>query len=205
MASKKAWAKSKKPDPVPKSSESEKSEEEKKKIPIKSNSSKTGLNKAPDLQEEAKSKAAGNSKISKDIKAKKKPKSESDDEFSKDASDHSESGPPKRALTAYNIFCSTRRGTEKDKHPEIDNREMMGHLGKLWKKLTEAEKATFEEMAEKDKARYERQCKDYESTGRFYDENGKQVKNPKKLKKSVSKKKKPKSSGEKAKKLKKKN
>ncbi|KAG5490471.1 hypothetical protein JKF63_00591 [Porcisia hertigi] len=61
---------------------------------------------------------------------------------------------PKRALTAYFFFASDYRA----KHPEIPAKQQMSEAGAAWGKLSADEKKPYEELAAKDKKRYEAQC-----------------------------------------------
>ncbi|KAK7195487.1 high mobility group protein tdp-1 [Novymonas esmeraldas] len=61
---------------------------------------------------------------------------------------------PKRALTAYFFFASDFR----TKHANIPAKQQMTEAGAAWGKLSEAEKKPYEELAAKDKRRYEAEC-----------------------------------------------
>jgi structure-specific recognition protein 1 len=194
MASKNKAGKSKKPEPV----SEEDTEEDKVENPPKGVYKRVRRGKSSERQEDSKDKGGKNSKNSKT-----KPKEPSDDEDD-DKSD-GEYRPPKRNLSGYVFFSKENREIEAKKYPDLAGKDMMGHLGKLWKKCSASEKAPYDKMAVEDKKRYERQVEEYENEGRFYDENGKVVKIPIKKKRSISKKKVEKSPMEKKKRLKKKN
>lgn len=194
MASKNKAGKSKKPEPI---SEEESEEVKEEKLP-KGKNQKAGRGKSSERQEDSKDKGGKNLKNTKN-KAKEPSDNEDDDKSD------GEYRPPKRNLSAYVFFCNDKREAEAEKHPELAGKDMMGHLGKLWKKCSSSEKAPYEELSVKDKERYERQMEEYDNEGRFYDENGKVVKIPIKKRRSMSKKKVAKSPMDKKKKLKKKN
>lgn len=114
-------------------------------------------------------------------KSKEKPRKHSESSAS-----GTEYAPPKRALSAYNIFGSAIRPDIQKANPDADGKEMMSLIGTAWKKTSESERKPYNEMAEKDKARYERQCSEYEQFGKFYDEKGAVVKIPIKKKRAKS-------------------
>jgi structure-specific recognition protein 1 len=190
MASKKrtAGGNKKKEEPV------EISEEEETYQPPKntrSKSNKPGKGKSSD-KEEAKPKPGQNSKkelANKSTKqqtgAEKKKKETKSDFIDGEA----EYAPPKRAISGYIIFCSEHRDQVNEDYPNLKAKEVMAHLGKMWKKCSEAEKEEYEEKAKPDRERYERQMAEYESEGQFYDDDGNVVRVPKKKKRSMSKKK----------------
>ena len=180
MASKKAGAaaKSKKPE-TPDSS----SEEEKASKPPTRPKGAMQKKKSSDKLEEKKSKPMPPNPKKAQGKSAKEPV-DSDSE-----SDDIDYAPPKRALSAYNFYSSAIRPEIIELYPDAAGREIMGLIGKHWKKTTDSEKAEYIKMAEKDKARRERQMEEFETHGKFYDEEGKVVQINKKKKRSMSKKK----------------
>ncbi|CAJ1990557.1 TDP1 / high mobility group protein [Leishmania donovani] len=61
---------------------------------------------------------------------------------------------PKRALTAYFFFASDYRA----KHANIPAKQQMSEAGAAWGKMSAEEKKPYEELAAKDKKRYEAEC-----------------------------------------------
>jgi len=68
---------------------------------------------------------------------------------------------PKRSLSAFFWFCNDERGHVKEQHPEYTLGDIAKELGKRWGEVDEATKANYAAMAEKDKARYERDMNAY--------------------------------------------
>ena len=65
------------------------------------------------------------------------------------------SSGPKRGLTSYIFFCKDRRDAIKEENPEMSTKDITAELGRLWKSLSEEEKAPYVELANNDKNRYE--------------------------------------------------
>ncbi|CAJ1029488.1 DEK C terminal domain/HMG-box domain/HMG (high mobility group) box/Protamine and protamine like, putative [Leishmania lindenbergi] len=61
---------------------------------------------------------------------------------------------PKRALTAYFFFASDYRS----KHADVPAKQQMTEAGAAWGKMSTDEKKPYEELAAKDKKRYEAEC-----------------------------------------------
>lgn len=68
---------------------------------------------------------------------------------------------PKRALSAFFFFSHEKRPSVQQGHPEWKVGQVAQELGRQWKDLTEAQKKVYEEMAGRDKGRYEIEMKDY--------------------------------------------
>jgi hypothetical protein len=68
---------------------------------------------------------------------------------------------PKRSLSAFFWFCSDLRGPIKEQHPEYTLGDIAKELGRRWGEVDEHTKANYAAMAEKDKARYERDMSAY--------------------------------------------
>ena len=64
---------------------------------------------------------------------------------------------PKRAKTAYIFYVNSRQENIRAKNPSMKMTEVMSAIGKEWKQLTDREKKPFQEMANKDKLRHERE------------------------------------------------
>lgn len=58
-------------------------------------------------------------------------------------------------------FCSDERANVKAAHPEYTVGDIAKDLGRKWGEVDEATKSKYEQMAEKDKARYERDMNAY--------------------------------------------
>ncbi|CAK0784212.1 hypothetical protein CVIRNUC_007416 [Coccomyxa viridis] len=72
---------------------------------------------------------------------------------------------PKRGLSAFMYFSNAKRDEVKKENPDLAFGEVGKRLGELWKEVTPTEKSKFEEMAKKDKARYEKEKAAYEKSG----------------------------------------
>lgn len=68
---------------------------------------------------------------------------------------------PKRSLSAFFWFCNDERGKVKAVNPEMTVGEIAKELGRRWSDITPEMKNKYEQMAEKDKARYERDMTAY--------------------------------------------
>lgn len=68
---------------------------------------------------------------------------------------------PKRALSAFFWFCNDERGKVKMLNPEYGVGDIAKELGKKWSDVDTETKSKYEAMAEKDKARYEREMTAY--------------------------------------------
>ena len=64
---------------------------------------------------------------------------------------------PKRARTSYIFFCTEHRPLIKEENPDMNTKEITSQLGVQWKALSDKEKKTYVKLAEKDKARYEKE------------------------------------------------
>lgn len=81
-------------------------------------------------------------------------------------------------MSSYAYFVQTCREEHKKKHPEatVNFSEFSKKCSERWKTMSAKEKGKFEDMAKLDKARYEREMKDYippkgEKKKRFKDPN----------------------------------
>jgi hypothetical protein len=68
---------------------------------------------------------------------------------------------PKRALTAYMMFSQERRNQLRNEHPDAGFGQVGKLLGEAWAALPEADKQKFNEMAAKDKIRYQKELATY--------------------------------------------
>jgi len=70
---------------------------------------------------------------------------------------------PKRALSAYMLFCKHHRPAVVKKNPKEPVTEIAKLLAKMWNKAGNDEKKPFEKDAEKAKAKYEQEMKKYKA------------------------------------------
>nr|CAD7448945.1 unnamed protein product [Timema bartmani] len=68
---------------------------------------------------------------------------------------------PKRSLSAFFWFCNDERGKVKAINPEYGVGDISKELGRRWSDVPPETKTKYEAMAEKDKARYEREMTAY--------------------------------------------
>ncbi|KFD52701.1 hypothetical protein M514_06357 [Trichuris suis] len=73
---------------------------------------------------------------------------------------------PKRALSAFFFFSHVKRPDVQQGHPEWKVGQVAQELGRMWKELDEEQKREYEDMAVKDKVRYEQEMKEYKSGGK---------------------------------------
>jgi len=66
---------------------------------------------------------------------------------------------PKRALSGFFLFCGEQRQVVRDKYPDYTVGEVAKELGKRWEVCDERER--FDELAKKEKARYEAEMEVY--------------------------------------------
>ena len=105
-----------------------------------------------------------------------------------DSDDMAEYAKPKKGLTSFFIFLKERREQYIKENPDSKPKDVTKELSKVWNKMTDNEKSEFVELAEKDKERYQRQLEEFNTHGKFYDDDGNVVKVEKKRRKSMSKK-----------------
>jgi len=68
---------------------------------------------------------------------------------------------PKKNVTAYFHFAAEKRPGIKAKTPDISVTEVAKEIGKLWRELTADEKIPFEQKAQEDKVRYQKEFEEY--------------------------------------------
>ncbi|KRX38035.1 High mobility group protein 1.2 [Trichinella britovi] len=73
---------------------------------------------------------------------------------------------PKRALSAFFFFSNSKRAEIQQAHPDWKVGQVAQELGRMWKAIDEDEKRKFEDMAAKDRTRYEEDMKNYKSGGK---------------------------------------
>lgn len=64
---------------------------------------------------------------------------------------------PRGVMGAYMFFCKENRQTVIDDHPGIAAKMILSELGKRWRNVEDDEKKRFQQMAEEDKARFDRE------------------------------------------------
>ncbi len=73
------------------------------------------------------------------------------------SSRHSHSTKPKRPLSGYMYFVQQERSRVVKAHPSYKVTEIAKELGSMWRGMSASDKRPFEEMSNKDKARYARE------------------------------------------------
>eukprot|EP00296_Roombia_truncata_P009494 JP448100.1.p2 GENE.JP448100.1~~JP448100.1.p2 ORF type:complete len:114 (+),score=61.15 JP448100.1:25-342(+) len=68
---------------------------------------------------------------------------------------------PKRGLSAFMFFSADKRAEVKKEHPDASIGETAKLIGAMWQAIKEKEKKKFEDMAAKDKIRYEKEMAKY--------------------------------------------
>lgn len=71
---------------------------------------------------------------------------------------------PKRFLSAYMFFANENRDTVKAENPDATFGGLGKLLGEKWKSMDENDKKPYEDMAKKDRERYEKQMETYRSS-----------------------------------------
>jgi uncharacterized protein YodC (DUF2158 family) len=71
---------------------------------------------------------------------------------------------PKKGLSAYMFFCTSKRTELKKSQPKMTVPEMGKVLGKMWQDISVKDKASFDEMAMKDKERYKSAMEKFNTT-----------------------------------------
>lgn len=65
---------------------------------------------------------------------------------------------PKRPKSSYFLFCDDERANVTEENPDLKPQEVSSELGKLWKALSDEEKAPYIERAAEAKAKYNKEC-----------------------------------------------
>jgi structure-specific recognition protein 1 len=110
-----------------------------------------------DKQAQAKASVRGKSKTEEITRSLKKAKDEKPKKAKK--SKERENGV-KRARSAYNFFCEEQRSKIVKDNPGVKPTDVMKLLGNLWKDISEDQKKKYEELAAKDKDRYQKEKDD---------------------------------------------
>jgi hypothetical protein len=66
----------------------------------------------------------------------------------------------KRAKSAYNFFCEEQRPKIVKENSDAKPKDVMRKLGEAWKEVSEDQKKRYDELAAKDKERYQKEKKD---------------------------------------------
>ena len=73
---------------------------------------------------------------------------------------------PKRPLSGFFLFCQQVRPKFRSEDPKATLGDLAKKLGAAWRKCSEEEKAPYEDMARKDKKRYEKDMETYRGMGK---------------------------------------
>jgi hypothetical protein len=99
-------------------------------------------------------------------------------------------GKPRGRMSSYAFFVQTCREEHKKKHPgeQVVFAEFSRKCSEKWKAMVGKEKKHFEDMAEKDRARYEQEMKTFQPGGKGAKTGGKRkrTKDPNAPKRSLS-------------------
>lgn len=80
--------------------------------------------------------------------------------------------PPKRSKSAYLFYTLEKRPEVMEKYPNIDGKEILIKLGKMWRKTSYEDREKFNKMFEDDSERYEKQMREYTKSGKYHDVEG---------------------------------
>lgn len=89
-------------------------------------------------------------KLEKDLKKAKKTKKAPKDK-----------NAPKKNVSTWVHFCNEHRAEVKAENPELQPKEIMSVLSKMWKEINEEDKKEYEEKAKEDKERYLKEKETY--------------------------------------------
>jgi len=74
---------------------------------------------------------------------------------------------PKRPTSAYFFFGGEVRPGIREENPDMKITAVMSLIGEKWRELGDDEKKPYEEMAAKDRKRYEKEMAAYKETGSY--------------------------------------
>eukprot|EP00794_Sanderia_malayensis_P007391 gene7391-8211_t len=74
---------------------------------------------------------------------------------------------PKRNMSSYFHFCGERRAQVKVENPDATIGDVAKALSAVWKKLPCHEKSKYEDLAKKDKERYQQAMEEYHGRGKL--------------------------------------
>lgn len=83
--------------------------------------------------------------------------------------------PPARPITAFFVFVLNNRDAFQKKHPDLLPQHVTAKMGEIWRSMSMDEKRPYYERAEEEKQRYNRQKREFETQGFYYDDNGEVV------------------------------
>ena len=91
-------------------------------------------------------------------KGKKKDKKEK-----KEKKEKKDKNAPKRAISAFFFYQKERRESLKKEKPNLGNKELISTMSNEWNNMKDPEKKKYNELAEKDKKRNEKEKAEYEA------------------------------------------
>eukprot|EP00659_Diplonema_papillatum_P004888 gene4888-7546_t len=68
---------------------------------------------------------------------------------------------PKKPLTSYFLFLADKRASTKAENPDLNNKELVTELGRMWSALGDDEKQVYETQNAKAKAEYAKALEKY--------------------------------------------
>jgi high mobility group protein B3 len=68
---------------------------------------------------------------------------------------------PKKNKNGYLFFCQDKRDSVKTQHPNLDGKELVRILSKMWNDMSDKEKVPYQQRADKDKKRYHQEMEKY--------------------------------------------
>lgn len=71
---------------------------------------------------------------------------------------------PKRSRSAYIFFCITKRSEIKSENEDLSSPNLMKKIGEIWSSMDDDDKEEYNNMAKKDKKRYQEEIEKYESS-----------------------------------------
>jgi hypothetical protein len=72
----------------------------------------------------------------------------------------------------YKFFSWDLASLDREQHPETTQMELMALIGQLWDDSTLEDKQRYQQLADEDTQRFERQKCEFQSRGTFYTEDG---------------------------------
>ncbi len=85
---------------------------------------------------------------------------------------------PKRPESSFLLWSKMERTKLKKSNPLMDSKEIMKELGRIWKSLTDEEKASFDNESNDKREKYKKEMEDYNKTNKIEKED-KSVEKPK--------------------------
>ncbi|KAK8798143.1 hypothetical protein WA538_006143 [Blastocystis sp. DL] len=75
-----------------------------------------------------------------------------------------EDGKPKRPLSGYMRFCTEKRASVKEAHPEMNNKEILSEMGRLWKEVSQEDKKKYAAAYEAEKKVFDEKMAEWKKT-----------------------------------------